>query len=171
MCQQDRRPAATQGLQLNGYCSQSEQDVMSIKPGPAPAFLFHKYASDIVKMPCMPLTEQQTESFRQQLLQKQQTIMQLEDTVNDASKTVELDQTSVGRLSRMDAMQGQAMSQELQRRQQLELQQIMSALKRIDSGDYGYCVDCDEDIAIGRLQLDPATPLCIRCASRRESGA
>ena len=116
----------------------------------------------------MPLDKKQIEAFRQRLLKKQQDILGLNETANDAAKTVELDQTSVGRLSRIDALQGQAMSLELQRRRQLELKLIKSALERIDSGDYGYCADCDEDIVTGRLNLDPAVTLCVACASEKE---
>jgi DnaK suppressor protein len=66
----------------------------------------------------------------------------------------------------MDALQAQAMSQETERRRQVELRQIASALRRIDSGDYGYCTECDEPIAEARLRYNPATPLCIHCAER-----
>ena len=41
-----------------------------------------------------------------------------------------------------------------------------TALRRMDSGAYGYCVRCDEEIAPARLELDPAVATCIVCASR-----
>ena len=104
------------------------------------------------------------------LLAKKEELMSLEEVGNDATKVVELDQSSVGRLSRMDAMQAQAMSLELKRRRELELQKINAALVRIDSGDYGYCVACDEEISVGRLEFDPAVPLCLDCASGKEIG-
>ena len=94
--------------------------------------------------------------------------MDLEKTTNDAAKTVELDQSRVGRLSRMDALQGQAMSLELKRRRQIEIQKINAALKRIEEDEFGFCLNCDEDISIKRLQLDPASPLCITCAEISE---
>ena len=112
----------------------------------------------------------QLESFRQRLLQLQAGLSALTDTGDEAAKVVELDQTSVGRLSRMDALQGQAMSRERGRRRVLELQKIAAALRRIDAGDYGYCLACDEPIAPQRLALDPAVTLCIECATARESG-
>lgn len=101
--------------------------------------------------------------------QQRDELVGLAQTGEDASSTVELDQTSVGRLSRMDALQDQAMAQERLRRRQLELQKIHSALQRIESGDYGYCVRCEEEIAIKRLEFDPAASLCMDCASRSES--
>jgi len=110
----------------------------------------------------------QVEAFRQQLLQLQKDLAGLKTTAAAAAGVVELDQTSVGRLSRMDALQGQAMSKEQGRRRELELQKISAALRRIETGDYGHCLDCDESIAIQRLTLDPAATLCIRCASARE---
>jgi DnaK suppressor protein len=90
----------------------------------------------------------------------------LSDSARDSRKPVELDQSKVGRLSRMDAMQDQAMAQEAERRRAAELQRIDAALERLKNGDYGYCVSCDEDIAPARLKLDPAVATCINCASR-----
>lgn len=106
--------------------------------------------------------------FKKKLLALQQQITDLQQTGEDAAGTVELDQTRVGRVSRMDALQGQAMSKEMVRRRQIEKQKIISALKRIEADDYGYCVNCGEEVAIKRLELDPATPLCIDCASKAE---
>ena len=83
---------------------------------------------------------------------------------SEARSTVELDQTAVGRLSRMDALQGQQMALATDRRRALELKRIDSALKRLENGDYGYCVRCEEPITAKRLALDPAVTLCVACA-------
>ncbi len=90
-------------------------------------------------------------------------------TSEDDGKPVELDQSRVGRLSRMDALQGQALAQETVRRRKNELSRIEAALTRVDAGDYGYCVNCDEEISAKRLAVDPSTPLCIDCASLKSS--
>jgi len=82
---------------------------------------------------------------------------------------VELDQSRVGRLSRMDAMQQQAMAQAAARLAGLERQRIESALKRIDAGEYGYCIVCGEEIVEGRLRFDPSVPTCITCARKTEA--
>ena len=66
----------------------------------------------------------------------------------------------------MDAMQAQAMSQETNRRRELELKKIASALNRINDGAYSYCVSCDEAIFEKRLEVDPAASLCIECAEK-----
>ncbi len=84
----------------------------------------------------------------------------------DQRETVTLDQQSVGRLSRMDALQQQAMAQATERQRAAELIKIDQALERISEGEYGYCVECGEDIPAKRLEIDPAASQCIRCAGR-----
>ena len=78
---------------------------------------------------------------------------------------VELDQTSVGRLSRIDAMQVQAMALATERRRKAELARVYAALERLDSGEFGYCEICGEEIAPARLEHNPAVTTCIGCAA------
>ena len=82
----------------------------------------------------------------------------------DARATVELDQQSVGRLSRMDAMQVQAMAQAQERKRQNDLVRIDLALRRLQSGNYGVCTECGEDIPERRLEIDPMAERCVNCA-------
>ncbi len=82
----------------------------------------------------------------------------------DARAPVELDQQSVGRLSRMDALQGQAMAQASERQRRSDIQRIEAALRRLEQGDYGYCANCGEEINEKRLSVDPAAAFCIACA-------
>lgn len=88
----------------------------------------------------------------------------MQQAAHDQTRPVDLDQSSVGRLSRMDAMQSQAMAQENRRRRDVELIRIEAALERLDAGEYGYCAACDEEIDKRRLNVDPANPFCVRCA-------
>lgn len=114
------------------------------------------------------IDDRELAAFKQRLEALQQELTDLKQTGDAASGIVELDQTSVGRLSRMDALQGQAMSQERGRRRESELRRIAAALQRIEQGDYGYCVSCDEAIAAKRLDFDPAAAQCIACAEKAE---
>ena len=83
----------------------------------------------------------------------------------DGQSVVMLDQQAVGRLSRMDALQSQAMAKATQARRSAMVPRLQAALARIDSGDFGICQDCGEDIAMKRLEFDPAAAVCIACAS------
>lgn len=103
------------------------------------------------------------------LQQRRAEILALIDDHGEDGRPVELDQTRVGRLSRMDALQSQAMAQETERRRQQELARIDEALKRLADGEYGNCLECGEPIARKRLAFDPSAALCIDCAGRGEA--
>lgn len=102
--------------------------------------------------------------FEERLLDEQEEIMGVSDLIQDASKPVVLDQNSVGRLSRMDALQSQAMAQAGAERQQQRLLLIEQALQRIDDNIYGRCLECDDFIATARLKIEPTIEHCIQCA-------
>ena len=104
--------------------------------------------------------------YRQILLARRGELEVLQESAAESRAPVALDQTSVGRLSRIDAMQDQAMALASQRRRRAELAKIGAALRRIDEGEYGYCAVCGEEIAAKRLQVDPVATLCVRCASQ-----
>lgn len=84
----------------------------------------------------------QAQNVRDQLHAIRQELEALISGSSDSRSTVELDQSAVGRLSRMDALQGQQMALATDRRRALELKRIESALARLEDGDYGYCVRC-----------------------------
>ena len=105
-------------------------------------------------------------AFKKRLLEMQLELTELRDSAKESAKTVELDQSSVGRLSRMDAMQSQAMAREGKRRMEIQLTRIEAALERIESDEFGYCAACDEEINPKRLAVDPANPFCVKCAAK-----
>ncbi|MCK5196430.1 MAG: TraR/DksA C4-type zinc finger protein [Desulfobulbaceae bacterium] len=106
--------------------------------------------------------------FKKRLEERLKAITAGQERQKKEAAPVELDQARVGRLSRMDAMQQQAMSQAAARLSDLERQRIQSALGRMQSDDYGYCVLCDEEIAEGRLRFDPSVLMCISCAKEAD---
>ena len=105
--------------------------------------------------------------FKTRLLSLQAELEDRAEHNSDALGTVELDQNRVGRLSRMDALQGQQMAQEAERRRLLKLQQIAGALKRLEQGDFGICYGCEDDIATERLRFDPTLTRCVACSEDR----
>ncbi|VAV93465.1 DnaK suppressor protein [hydrothermal vent metagenome] len=111
------------------------------------------------------LSPQQIADLKKLLQERQAEIKALDDDAASWRSTVELDQQSVGRLSRMDAMQQQEMAQAEARRRASDLTRIEIALNRLEEGEYGWCADCGEAIAYRRLEIDPAAHLCIGCAS------
>ena len=89
---------------------------------------------------------------------------QTSDATAEQRKPVELDQQSVGRLSRMDAMQHQAMAAAQEARRHARMQALEAALRRLERDDFGWCDACGEFIGDKRLELDPALSRCRDCA-------
>lgn len=116
----------------------------------------------------MKLSKKQLRQFEALLLDRKQALVEADETGEEAEQVVELDQTRVGRLSRMDAMQAQAMSQETGRRRRQNLVEIEAALVRIEEGEFGDCFECGESINPKRLEADPTATLCITCAEAHE---
>lgn len=109
----------------------------------------------------------QLDDFKATLLaQKQESESTLEGT-EQAAEIVKLDQSSVGRLSRMDALQAQAMAKANKARAQQRVVQINRALTRLETEDFGYCEACDEPISLARLQYDPSARYCLDCADKK----
>jgi len=108
------------------------------------------------------------DAIKQQLADRKAALEQDAAAAKAGQGTVELDQTREGRLSRMDALQNKAMSEASERRRKQELQRIANTFKRIDDGEFGYCGECGEPIALKRIQIDPTTVLCIGCAQERD---
>ncbi len=106
-------------------------------------------------------------AFKAKLHQRQQELADESKMGQSDRRAVELDQSSVGRLSRMDAMQRQAMAQATERRREQERQRIHTALERIEAGNFGYCLQCDEPVEAKRLELDPSVSICMACARER----
>jgi DnaK suppressor protein len=102
--------------------------------------------------------------YKKRLTSMRKEVEELSEVTEEARQPVELDQTMVGRLSRMDALQSQAMQLETERRRTIEIRRIVSALQRIDEGEFGYCVSCGIEIEHKRLDNDPTAPTCFDCA-------
>ena len=106
--------------------------------------------------------------FEAQLLALRRSLIDAESTGAEAEEPVELDQTRQGRLSRMDAMQAQAMSTATGEQRRRLLGEIARALGRLEDGSYGECFECGEPVAPGRLEANPTATLCIDCAEALE---
>ena len=104
------------------------------------------------------------EAARARLTARRDELNKLSSISAEDRDAVELDQQSVGRLSRMDAMQRQAMAQAQERARAVELARLEQAMRRLEDGEYGWCATCGDQIAAARLEVDPAAAVCIECA-------
>ena len=81
-------------------------------------------------------------------------------------RPVELDQSAVGRLSRMDALQQQAMARANQKKAKLRVAQCQAALQRAHAGTYGRCLNCEDPVGYPRLAAYPEAAFCVDCQSQ-----
>ena len=105
---------------------------------------------------------------RERLLLLKAELQSIAESGDESAAIVELDQAKVGRLSRMDAMQAQAMAKASAQRRAEMLIRVEAALGRIDNDEYGSCEECGEPINPKRLEFDPTVTLCIGCATDAE---
>jgi len=117
-----------------------------------------------------PLTDQQLQQFQLQLAELKKELFHLLAISSAASDVVTLDQSRVGRLSRMGALQQQQMSQASRASYRLRLLAVERALKLFETDDYGYCEDCGECIDPRRLEIKPESVHCLGCQQAREGG-
>lgn len=109
------------------------------------------------------LTQPQLDTLHSRLNSLRAELEQQLELSAEATGVVELDQTLVGRVSRVDALQQQSMALSTRRKVESRLARVAHALAIFASGDYGYCQRCDEEIGIARLQAQPESVLCLRC--------
>ncbi|MEX0751451.1 MAG: TraR/DksA C4-type zinc finger protein [Xanthobacteraceae bacterium] len=110
------------------------------------------------------IDRQRIERYRPRLERLLEELLALRDASAQGRAAVPLDQQSVGRLSRMDAMQAQQMALAADRQRQAQISRIRRALSQMDHGEFGYCLECGNEIPDGRLNADPAAHLCVSCA-------
>ena len=82
----------------------------------------------------------------------------------NGQEQIELDQTRVGRLARMDAVQHHAIAQAQGERALKQLGLLELLLSKVDDEDFGECHYCGEDIPVGRLLIRPESLRCVQCA-------
>jgi DnaK suppressor protein len=102
--------------------------------------------------------------YKKLLFERREKFEEMLEGLKSSSKPVDL-QEPIGRLSRMDAMQQQQMALNSRIKAELSLKQIEQAFKRIEKGDYGICLSCEDEIPHNRLNAVPESPFCTQCSN------
>ena len=122
----------------------------------------------------MSMSKQQLKEFRDLLMQERtRCVGEIRSIAQNASKnpreasgdlsayTVHMADMSADTYERELAMNIASSEQEV-------LYQIDDALKRIDEGTYGVCLQCSKPIVMSRLRAEPYTSMCIECQRSKE---
>lgn len=113
-------------------------------------------------------SESQSLKLESLLLQSEANLEEQLNIGKAAADVVTLDQTTVGRVSRMDAIQQQSMAVSMREKASLKLQRVQAALRAITTDEYGYCRQCDERIAYPRLLAQPEAISCFTCQEKTD---
>ncbi len=111
-----------------------------------------------------PLSKNHLAELREELEAQLARLLRSIEASEAALEPVELDQSRVGRLSRMDELQNQSLTRNLHEREEIRLGLIRSALARMDAGSYGMCEACESEIPFERLLVFPEATGCGNCA-------
>ncbi len=109
------------------------------------------------------MTFEQQQLLQATLEKQKAQLMDRIDQQKQATETVELDQSRQGRLSRMDALQQQAMAKATLNRLKNQLKQVNTTLSQLTDSDFGYCQQCGEAIEWDRLKINPTLTVCFEC--------
>jgi len=113
------------------------------------------------------MTDEVQQKFKQIILKS---ISELEDSnlyLDEATQPIE-PSVAIGRLSRMEAIGEKSVNEARHVNVKLRLEKLKNALNRIESGTYGICIRCREEIPEGRLQAVPETLICVPCAEKKK---
>lgn len=110
------------------------------------------------------LSQHQVVQIRNEL---ERTLRKLERNISRSSSdgSREIDQSAVGRLSRIEALQNQGLTQKLKERERTQFEEVAQALLRLDEGTYGRCSECGTPIRSDRLMIFPETRTCSGCGN------
>ncbi len=110
------------------------------------------------------LSHDQIDELRSELDRQLAKLARSMKVTDEALRPVQLDQTAVGRLSRMDSLQNQGLTRNLREREQIKLAQLREALGRLEDGSYGLCTQCSGTVPFERLYVFPEAPTCAACS-------
>lgn len=113
-----------------------------------------------------PLSESQLAELRDELDAELTRLRRTLVSTEEAAKPVLLDQSALGRLSRVDALQNQHLEKDMLDRHRARESEVLEALRRLDDGTYGICETCGQPIPYGRLLVMPEARSCATCGPR-----
>lgn len=117
------------------------------------------------------MTQKNTASFQEQLLARRTSL--LEQLASLRGGTMGRAEASADHFGRPEDSTAQVSTERelefaLDARESAELDQVDAALRRIDEGTYGQCIDCGVEIPAPRLQATPEAARCMACQEKAE---
>ena len=112
------------------------------------------------------MTKKEKETLKSKIESDIHELQKQIETMKEKAKPIAPD-CSLGRLTRMEAMAEQEVSQKILDESKLRLTRLQNALSRIDKPMFGICIECEEPIGIERMKIRPESVRCVECAGSR----
>lgn len=109
------------------------------------------------------MTSKQRETIKEKILQELAFLSPKIEALQEMNQPIS-PECSLGDLARFELMHDQQVSEKSLLEAQTRLKKLQYALRKVDSVDYGLCMECEEEISFERLLLLPESSHCIRCA-------
>jgi len=108
------------------------------------------------------LDSKKLEQYKALIIKEINSVKESLNALNEQLKPVSPD-SSLGRITRMDAIQNQSVSRQSLNSKKVRLYKLEVALRSVDAQTYGICTICGEDIAENRLKIVPESTVCMDC--------
>ena len=112
------------------------------------------------------MNEKERAELKQKIIEEIRTQKHLIESFTETSKPVAPD-NAIGRLTRMEAISSQGISEASLNSSKAKLVKLEKALEKINLPEFGVCARCSMSIAQGRILLMPESTLCVSCAEKR----
>lgn len=112
------------------------------------------------------MNEQEKTELKQKIIEEISTQKHLVESFTKTSKPVAPD-NAIGRLTRMEAISSQGISEASLNSSKAKLAKLEKALEKINLPEFGICVCCSNSIPQGRIMLMPESTVCVNCAEKR----
>ncbi|MCB1324848.1 MAG: TraR/DksA C4-type zinc finger protein [Spirochaetales bacterium] len=110
------------------------------------------------------MRSEEKQAIREKMIAEMRALEKNVRTLEEATRPIKPD-VSLGRLTRMDAIQNRSVSESALRDARAKLGAIKTALDKLEGDNYGVCVSCGSQIAPARLEFMPESTTCVDCAS------
>ena len=110
------------------------------------------------------MTTEEKAQLRQNIEREIQALQKQINTLKEKTKPISPD-CGLGRLTRLEAMGESHVNHKVLDESQLRMTRLTNALSRIEHPMFGICIECEEGIGIGRMEIRPESVRCVACAS------
>ncbi len=110
------------------------------------------------------MTTEEKALLKQKIEMEIQALQKQIETLKEKTKPISPD-CGLGRLTRLEAMGESHVNHKVLDESLLRMTRLTNALSRIEHPMFGICIECEEEIGIGRMEVRPESVRCVACTN------